>query len=203
VSAYLFHLFILLASAEEPLSKTKPALEELFKPRSVTRILEDYDAVTNSEWHDNSDFSFINGVLIRAPLRFARPKIVDYALYPKMSDAIKKMEYDPKTGILELEGEASGLRMHSWIKVDQRYYDEINYEIIRGDMKGFKVRAYLWEKNGKTVAAAKGVLPGGRKMFTAVTALLFKPVSEIVIGVATKNFRRYIEEEHKKGSRGK
>jgi hypothetical protein len=193
-------------ATEKDLSPNKPKLEEMYKPKSIKRIVEDLDIITNSEWTDKDEFAFINGVLIRAPLRYARPIIMDFSLYPKMSSALKTFKYDPKTETIEIVGEAGGLRMHSWVKVDQRYWDEIAYEIVRGDMVGFKVKAYLWDTSsisklgvtGKTIAGAKGLWPGGKTALPSFVATIFKPLSEVVIGVATKNFRSYIEEEYKK-----
>lgn len=186
----------------------KPKVETLLKPKSIKRVVEDFDVITNSEWvsaesktlehSDDDDFAFVNAVLIRTPLSYARPKIMDWSLYPKMSSAIKKFEYDPATQVIEIEGEASGLRMHSWVKVDPTYTDLIRYEIIKGDMRGFKVQAYLWDREGKTLAVAKGLWPHAKQSLPAFVRLLFKPVSEVVLGVATKNFRGYIEEEYKK-----
>lgn len=185
------------AQADEKLSPKKPELKSILKEKSIKRVTDDLDVITNADYLDNDDYAFVNGVLIRAPMRYARPLIMDFKLYPKMSDAIKKFEYDPKTQLIEIQGEASGLKMHSWVKVNQQYWDEIKYEVVRGDMKGFKIDAYLYEKEGKTLAVAKGLWPQGKKAFSSVVALLFKPVSEVVIGVATKNFRSYIEEEYK------
>lgn len=174
----------------------KPKLENLLKTRSIKK-LEDNEVVTNSEWLDSGDFAFVNGVVIRAPLRKARPQILNFNLYSQMSKAISKFEYNPKTQIIELVGEASGLKAHSWIQVKALYEDFIQYEVIAGDLKGFKVDAYLWEKAGKTLAIAKGNWPQGRKAFSWVIAQLFKPVSEIVIGEATLNFRKHIEKSFK------
>ena len=185
-----------IARSDEDASPKKPRLESLLKEKSIKRVLNDYDVITNSDWKDN-DFAFVNATLIRAPLRYSRPLIMNFKLYPKMSDALKKFEYDEKTQLIEVIGEAGGLRMHSWIKVDQRYWDEIHYHVVRGDMRGFKCQAYLWEKEGKTLAVATGNWPNGKKAFSSVVALVFKPLSEVVIGVATKNFRSYIEEEYK------
>ncbi|MEW6055984.1 MAG: hypothetical protein AB1540_05155 [Bdellovibrionota bacterium] len=187
-----------IARSEAEVSPHKPKLEDLLKPKSIKRITDDGDVITNSDWLEDDDFAFVNGTLIKAPLRYARPKIMDFSLYPKMSSAIHKFDYDEATQTIELKGEAGGLTMHSWIKVDQSYWDEIRYEIIKGDMKGFKITAYLWENENKTLAVAKGVLPQGKRMFSSVIAVVFKPLSEVVIGVATKNFRSYIEEEYKK-----
>lgn len=202
----LFIFFVLLctpfsdlARAEDHLySPHKPKQEELLKPKSLSRIFEDYDIVTNSEWTDSDDFHFVNGVYIRTPLKYSRPLIMDYSLYPRMSSAIHKFKYDPKTHLIEIQGESHGLKMHSWVHVDDKYWDVIHYKIVKGDMKGFKIDAYLWEKEGKTLAIATGLWPKGRKMFSGIVALVFKPASEIVIGVATKNFRSYIEEEYEK-----
>ncbi|MBI3543139.1 MAG: hypothetical protein HY075_07690 [Deltaproteobacteria bacterium] len=178
-------------------SDVKPPLEQLLKPKSINKVVEDYDIITNSQWNDD-DFAFVNAVLVRTPLDYARPQMMDFTLYPKMSSAIKKFDYDPATKTIEMIGETHGLRMHSWVKVDQQYWDVIRYTIVRGDMTGFKVDAYLWDKSGRTLAVAKGELPHAKQMLPTLVALVFKPVSEIVLGVATKNFRGYIEEEYKK-----
>ncbi len=177
--------------------ESKAAVDSLLKPKSLTRVVEDYDIITNSEWRDD-DFAFVNAVLVRTPMEYAYPKMLDFSLYPKISSAIKKMEFNPKTQILEMIGETHGLYMHSWVHVDQRYSDIIHYEIVRGDMTGFKIDAYLWNRNGKTLTIAKGYLPHAKQMLPTLVALVFKPVSEVVLGVATKNFRSYIEEEYKK-----
>lgn len=192
-----------IAKGPEDASPNKPELASLLKEKSIKRVVEDFDVITNSDYLENDDFAFVNSALIRAPLRYTRPLIMDFKLYPKMSSALKKFEYDPKTQVIEIEGEASGLRMHSWVKVDQRFWDVIRYTIVAGDMRGFKIDAYLYEKEGKTVAVAKGLWPQGRKAFSSVVALLFKPVSEVVIGVATKNFRSYIEEEYLNHAKGR
>jgi hypothetical protein len=183
----------------------KPAAESLLKPRSFKKLTEDYDIITNSEWVGRSDkrpddFAFVNAVLIRAPLRYARPKIMDFSIYPKMSSAIHKINFDPKSKLLEIAGEAKGFRMHSWIRVDASDPEALHFDVASGDLKGMKIDAYLWDKDGKTLAIAKGLWPEGKKFFSSVVALLFKPVSEVVIGVATKNFRSYIEEEYRKQS---
>lgn len=175
----------------------KPNIEQLLKPKSLKKLFEDYDVITNSSWAGD-EFEFVNAALIRTPLSYARPKIMDFSLYPKMSPAITKFEYDPKTQIIEIKGEKAGLHMHSWIKVDQTYYDLIRYEVVRGDLTGFRVNAYLWNRDGKTLAFAKGSLPRAKQILPTFVALLFKPVSEVVLSVATKNFRSYIEEEYKK-----
>lgn len=200
ISVALVALCAALASL--PSRAAGPAPESLLKAKSLQRILDDYDVITNSEWSGagDADFGFVNAALIRTPLGFAQPLITDYSLYAKMSSAIKKFEYDPATKIIELEGEAGGMRMHSWLRVEQRPGDgnELVYEIIRGDLVGLKVHAYLWDRNGKTLAIARGSLPRARAMLPALVRLVFKPVSEVVIGVATRNFRSYIEEEYRK-----
>lgn len=178
--------------------KLKPEFETFLKPKSVKRVIEEFDIVTNSDWPTEDDFSFVNAVFVRTPLAFTRTKALDFSLYPKMSSAIKKCEFDAKTQILEVVGETHGLHMHSWVKVDQTYTDLIRYEIIRGDMVGFTVNVYFWNKQGKTLTLAKGLLPHAKQLLPKFVALIFKPVSEIVIGVATKNFRSYIEEEYTK-----
>ena len=115
-----------------------------------------------------------------------------------MSDAIKKMEYDPKTNIIELEGEAGGLKMHSWIKANIQHKDALIYEIIRGDMKGMKITAYLWEHQGKTLAVAEGFLPGAKSKFPGLVRIALPSLAEIVLGIAMKNFRKSIEDEYNK-----
>lgn len=186
------------AKSESDASTTKPKFESFMKLKSLEKVVDDHDVVVNSEWTDSGDFAFVDAGLMNAPLHFVRPLVMDFRLYPKVSSAIKKMDYNPQTQIIEVEGEASGLSMHSWIKVDQRYWDEIRYEIVQGDMYGFKIQLYLWDKQGKTVALIKGLFPQGKSRLPKFVALVFKPVSEIVLSVATKNFRSYIEGEYKK-----
>ncbi|MBI3555380.1 MAG: hypothetical protein HY074_03830 [Deltaproteobacteria bacterium] len=183
-------------SLPAPASEKVP-VDTLLKAKSLARVAEDYDIVTNAEWRDD-DFAFVNAVLVRTPMEYAQPKMLDFSLYPKISSAIKKMEFNPKTQILEMIGETHGLYMHSWVHVEHKYLDVIHYEIVRGDMTGFKIDAYLWNRNGKTLTVAKGYLPHAKQLLPTLVALIFKPVSEIVLGVATKNFRSYIEEEYKK-----
>jgi hypothetical protein len=187
-----------LAQDQPPVFPNKPAPDGVAKPKSVKRMVEDFDVITNSEWAGDSNFEFINGAYLRVPFKYGRASVIDFALYPKISSAIKKWDYDAKTQTIEAAGESHGLRMHSWIKVDQRYLDLIEFNIVRGDMTGFKIKVYLWEKEGKTLVIGKGEWPGARLSLPTLVRLVFKPVSEIVLGIATRNFRSYIEEDYRK-----
>lgn len=189
-------------NAEE--AAPKPDINSLLKPRSVKRVEEEYDVISNSEWdgEDDNDFAFVNATLIRAPLTFAGPRLTDFKLYPKVVSAIQKMEYDPRTRLLEVQGESHGLTMHSWIRVDQPSPDVVHYTIVRGNMVGFKINAFLYEYQSKTVAVANGTWPQAKQMLPSLVRLVFKPVSEIVLSVATKSFRGYIEEEYKNKKAG-
>lgn len=181
-----------------PISTEKPEPEKLMKPKSLERILEEQDPVMNSEWTNDDDFKFVTGVYIRVPFEFARPVILNFSQYQDISSTIKKVEYNAAKKELEVMGEAGGLKMHSWMQVDDTRWDEIRYKIVRGNMTGFDIRTYFWNKKGRTLAIAQGVYPKGRKILPAFVATVFKPLSEVVIGVATKNFRSYIEKEHSK-----
>ncbi len=194
--------FLPLASAANLLpSPLKPPLSDFLKPKTIELLLDKKEAVVHAQWHENGDFSFLNAVLVSVPMSFARPKTLEFSLYPRLSSAIKKFHYDPETKTIEAIGEAGGLRMHSWVQVKERYWDETHYEIVKGDMIGFKIQVYFWEKNGKTIILGKGLLPDGKKRYASGITLLFKPVAEIVLSVATKKFQSYIEEEYKKNMR--
>lgn len=173
----------------------KPAFESLVKPKSAKVVLEDSEALTHAHWQED-DFAFVNAVLLRAPYRLAMERVTDFSLYPRMSSAIKKMSYDEKQRTIELLGEAGGLRMHSWIKVDIPHKDLIIYDFVRGDMTGFKVRCWFWERQGKTLAYAEGKLPRAKTRFPGLVAFAFPTLAELVLSVATKNFRNLIEEDY-------
>jgi hypothetical protein len=173
----------------------KPDFDTLLKTRSRQAVLEEQSVVTNAHWSDD-DFSFVNAMVVRTPFRLARPRFTDYELFPRITDAIKKLHYDPATKLIEIVGEAGGMRMHSWIKVAAEYSDGLRYEFVRGDLTGFVVRAYLWERGGQTLAYAEGHLPGAKSRFPGLVALAFPTVSEVVIDVASKNFRKFLEEDY-------
>lgn len=184
-------------ASEKDLSADKPAFEKLLKPRSVQKILDDLDIVANAGWEDD-DFNFTNAFLIRSPLRFSRERMLNYALYKQMSSAIHSLHYDPQTNLIEVLGEAGGFYMHSWIRPDLHLWDEIAYEFVAGDLTGLKIKVYFWEKEGRTLALAKGLLPSGKKRFSKLLSIAFPPVAEIVLGIATKNFRNFIEDDYNK-----
>jgi hypothetical protein len=199
IGVYLIFLslFTPVLFAQELSFQSKPAFESLLKVRSVKKVLEDQEIVTNSAWEENGDFTFVDALQIRAPLSFVRPWVADYTIYPELTSAIEKFEYNPLTKNIEVRASAGGLTMHSYMTIDQKYRDRVAYHIVGGDMIGFKIEAFFWEKEGKTLAFARGVFPGAKKVLPSVVSVLFKPVSEIVIGVATKSFRRYIEDKYK------
>lgn len=165
---------------------------------------EDLNTVVNGEWtHEDMDYEYTAGMTARAPIKHVHKTITDYSLYPKMSSAIKKLEYNEKDKTLDMIGEAAGYRVINLIKVNDKYFDEMEYEVIKGDLKGFKVVTRLWEKNGRTQMVMTGHLPGARKMMPKAMALIMVPVSEMILSVASNNMRDHIESEYKKIKEGK
>ncbi len=183
---------------ETDVSPSKPPVEKLLKPKTLTRATEDLDVVVNAGWEGIDGFEYTGAMIVRAPIKHARQTITDYAVYPKMSSAIRKFDYDAKTKIIEMVAEAGGYFVHSWVKVDDRYWDELNYEIIRGEMKGFKVKTTLWDKGIRTMIVMQGHLPSARNIFPKALQFIAIPLSEMVLGVASRNFRSYIEGEYNK-----
>jgi len=179
-------------------SKHKPTPESLVKEKTLKRVREGSASVTNANWNDSDDFTFLSSTLVRTPLRFARPHVVDPNFYARLTDAIKKLTYDPRTKTAEIIGEAGGLTMHSWLKMDDRLWDEVHFTIIKGDLKGMRIRTYLWEESGKTLIIGKGELKNARSKFGGLVARVLPTVAEVVIDVATGRFRGYIEEEYQK-----
>jgi hypothetical protein len=186
--ALLFALVLLQAPQ-------KPDFDTLLKPRSRKAVIEDQSVVTSAHWSEN-DFDFVNAMAVRTPFRLARPRFTDYELFPRITDAIKTLTYDPSTKLIEIVGEAGGMRMHSWIKVAAEYSDGLRYEFVRGDLTGFVIDAYLWDRGGQTMAYARGHLPGAKTRFPGLVALAFPTVAEVVIDVASKNFRKFLEEDY-------
>ena len=86
--------------------------------------------------------------------------------------------------------------MHSWVKVAAEYSDGVRYEIVRGDMTGFVMSTHLWDRGGQTLAYAEGRLPGAKSRFPALVALAFPTVAEVVLSIASKNFRKILEEDY-------
>ncbi|MBI2606039.1 MAG: hypothetical protein HYW49_08160 [Deltaproteobacteria bacterium] len=183
---------------ETALAPSKPPLETLLKPKTLTRATEDLDVVVNSGWEGIDGFEYTGAMVVRAPIKHARKTITDYAVYPKMSPAIRKFDYDARTKIIEMVAEAGGYLVRSWVKVDDRYWDELNYEIVRGDMKGFKVKTSLWDKGSRTMLVMQGHLPSAKNIFPKALQFIAIPLSEMVLGVASRNFRSYIEGEYNK-----
>src|SRR5690606_13035608 len=109
-----------------------------------------------------------------------------------------KMNYNEKTKIAEIIGEKSGLTMHSWLQMDDDLWDEISFDIVRGDLAGMKIKTYLYDEDGKTLIIGVGKLDGAKSQFSSFVATLLPTVAEVVIDVATNNFRSYIEEEYQK-----
>lgn len=185
-------------AAETDLTPSKPPLEKILKPKTLTRASEDLDVVVNSGWEGVDGFEYVSAMVVRAPIKHARKTITEYAIYPKMSSAIRKFDYDAKTKTIEMVAEAGGYFVRSWIKVDDRYWDELNYEIVRGDMKGFTVKTTLWDKGSRTMLVMQGHLPSAKNIFPKALQFIAIPLSEMVLGVASRNFRSYIEGEYNK-----
>ena len=179
-------------ATEKDLAPQKPDPESILKPKSFSKMVDDLEVVTNAKWQED-DFIFVNAVEVRAPLKFARTRMLEFSLYPQMSSAIKDLHYDEAAGLLIISGEAGGLTMNSVMRADLQYWDRARYEIIRGDLEGFIVTVYLWERQGKTITVASGLLPQGRKRFPGLVGFAFPTLAEFVLGVATKNFRKFIE----------
>lgn len=204
----IFWIFILLFSnsfadiSENEVSPNKPKIEELLKEKSLKRLLEEKDISVNSEWIDEENgFKFIAAMLVGSSYTFTRRTISDYSVYSKMSSSIKKFEYDEKKKLIEMVAEAGGYRAHSLIKVDDKYFDEINYEVIKGDLLGFKISTRLWKKESKTIISMNGKLPNAKALFPAALRLIAVPLSEMLLGIASGNFRSYIESEYQKQKR--
>ncbi len=197
---------------QELASETLPKLEDFLKnPRSISKVKEKNQTVTTAWWVEKdknepqAGFAFTNATRLLASLKFSRDLIMNFSLYKEMSSAITKIEYDAEKKILELQGEAGGLTMHSWIRVDeqkkrdpatgQTFYS-IHFKIIRGNMIGFDVQAYLLDDRGKTIALSKGFYPDAKKKLPRMVQLIFPTLTETVIGVATNKFKSYIEERY-------
>ncbi len=201
ISIIFFPLTSFAELSEQDISPTKPKLEELLKPKSIHRMIEDKDVTVNSEWVDEKGFQYIAGMLVSASYTFTRRTISDYSVYPKVSSSIKKFEYVEKTKMIEMIAEAGGYRAHSFIKVEDKYFDEINYEVVKGDMLGFKIITRLWKKESKTMLTMSGKLPNAKDMFPVALRLIAVPLSEMLLGVASGNFRSYIEKEYQSKKR--
>lgn len=171
------------------------------KSETLKTVIEKREVVSHAKWGEeknSDDFEFLNVFLLNPSLSFTRPIMMDYTLYPRMSDAIKAFKFDTAKKEIEVRGEAGGLRMHSWVRVNEISLDEIQYEIIKGDMKGFKMFLFLYDYKGKTLIFCKGFWPRGKAVFSKVIAFVFPTIAEMVISAATKNFRQHIEDAYSK-----
>lgn len=190
------------------LSPAKPILSQLVTKASLAKI-ESGGTVIDTGWRKNphepasfnSDFYYLCAGPIHAPQHFSRPMIVDFQQYQKqVPSVLKKVQYDAKTKMLEIIGEVGGYQMHSVLKVDDRYWDEIGFEIVAGDMVGTTSKVFLFEKEEKTLAVFQGVYPMAKKRLPAPLSTLprlFSTLAQFAIDVATSNFKRYIEDEYK------
>lgn len=184
-------------------SSNKPKLEVLLKPKSIKRMNEDHDIVVNAEWASEKEFKFVAAMKVNATAAFARDVVRDYSVYPKMSSTIKKFEYDSKKSEISLIAEAGGFVMHSLIKVTEKFWDEIEYEIIGGSLVGFKLKTSIYSDGQKSALVLSGSHPDIKSMIPAALSLIVIPLSETVLGVAAGNFRSYIESEYTKKKDGR
>lgn len=175
-----------------------PNYNTWFKPKTIQRVLEDRDVMVDSEWVGENGFEFTSFMLTNSKSIYTQKKIRDYSIYKQMSGAIKKFEYNANTKIIEMIGEASGFRMHSWIQVYDISPDHLAFKIFKGEMVGLTADIYTWELNSKTLMALKGTITDAKKIFPSALSLIAVPLSEMLLGIASKNFRNHIEEEYKK-----
>jgi hypothetical protein len=175
------------------------SLEQILKPNSLKKLREENEVIVNANWGESSpdDFQFLTAMSVPVPIKFAYQAITQYENYVNLSPAIKKISYDKKNQMIELEGEAAGYSVHSWIKVENISESAINYEIVLGSLKGFKVRTRLYKKNKQTELLMTGILPKAKQMIPKAVVLIMKPVSEMVLSSAAKNTRDFIIKEYK------
>lgn len=189
---------------ETDLSPQKPKLETLLKPKTLAGMKNDHNTVVSAEWVGENGFAYVAGMQVNASSRFSRGIVTNYALYKQMSSAIKKFEYDAQKSEIEMLAEAVGFQMHSWIKVQEKHWDQVEYEVVRGNLAGFKITLWIWDQPGsKTILVMQGNHPALKTMLPSALALVAIPVSEGILGVASGNFRSYIESEYKKMRTGR
>ncbi len=189
-------LVLILLLGPSAFAVSLPLEATLLKPQSLKNILDKKEIITNARW-DEEDFRFTNAVLIHAPIRIAHHAATRFELYTKLSAAVKKAEFDEKSKTLEVIGEAGGLKLHSWFKVQIQPVDYVGYEVVRGDLTGFIVHTYFYDQGrGRTLEVAIGHIPKGKERFPALVNFAFPTIAEFVLSVATKNLRSFVEEEY-------
>ena len=194
---------------------TKKDYESYVRKNTPIKVKENFEIVTNAGWgeiasdrdfssqslqNDSSaeDFFFLNTGVMRTSFSFMKKMIQRYEIYPEITSAIKKINFDSEQKLLEVQGEAGILKLHSWVKVKELFYDHVQYEVIKGDLLGCVVDLYLWDEHGKTVFLAKGIWKKGGKIMPSAFRIVLKPISEGVLSIASSGFRSYIEREYQK-----
>ncbi len=168
-------------------------ITDFFKTKTLTRLVDDLEAVANAEWEAPDGYRFVNAIAINCPERFIRAHWNDLTLFPKLSSAIKKFEVDTSKRQIQVEGSAHGLQLKSIVAYDLAHKDQMRFRIIGGDLVGMTVEAYLVRYQEKNIVFGNGRLPKAKTLLPAPIQLVFRPVSEILLSAATKNFKNEIE----------
>lgn len=187
-------IFLSIALLQGPFAGAAPVkITDIFKPKTLTRVVDDAEAVANAEWEDPDGYRFVNATAVNCPERFVRAHWNNLALFPKLSSAIKKFEVDTEKKWIRVEGAAHGLQMRSTVVYDTSQNDHMQFRIIQGDLTGLTVDAFLVRYQEKNIVFGIGRLPRAKMLLPGPIQLVFRPVSEILLSAATKNFKNEIE----------
>lgn len=185
-----------LSQTNRNLSPNKPTpLAFIGDTEQLRRLLSGENII--DVWSSRSEVMFVAASLIAAPLDHARPLLLDFSLYKKMSPHIQFIEHERRAGIVRIMISVGGYNFHSIVRIDELYWDEVHAEVLSGPLRGYQASTYLWEyENGKTLAIARGHLRVGTlaKWICGPLCILGK----MVLTDPVSKLRSYIENALKK-----
>lgn len=199
----LIVLIFTLGSSFWPVFGTELTLRAKLKPRVYERITKEKESNAYARLNDSKHYEFYVASYVKHRLKPTHLALSDY---PKLKDVIPFVDraewVNGKKDTLEIEGGIWSFRLKSTVKFVEKTNRWTQFEITSGHFLGLKGDILLEEYgDGATLVYVGGALVGNDKTEWPPTIVLERG-AEIVLSVAARNMRKYIEEQkHGHGSR--
>lgn len=209
---FVFFMILLLAfpTVGEPLIPTGTPFWKA-KPKVYKRIREERDIIVSVKSVDDPSVAaepkilrIEGGGLIHVPMDFAYRQAKDFEDLQKMSDHIRKVEWNEKTRTLFLHTEAFNYHARMTLLVtfqESAEKNAIQFKIIEGVFKGMEGRIdFLPGPAAKDSSASAeiGLAAGYRYNKFPIPAFFLHFGLEVVMQKIAGRMRSFIEEEYKR-----
>lgn len=181
-------------------SESNPSIRAFLKPETIKPMVQDKEIKVSAKLEDvipstDKKYTFYASMFVGAGEKTTRETLTNYPLYSQMIPYIDKVQYEPKTKILQLEGGLWKFRLVSTIQFFEKSPQWIHYEIIAGHFKGMS-GGILFESEGEkgTLVYFNGSLSGAHWP----PRFIIEEGAKIVFGYTGQRMRSYIESQKRR-----